>query len=89
MATLSLTIPDALVPDLANAIAYEVRDGADAAAAATAAKIIAGQATTGAERQAMAQAWLKQQAKDILLAQRGRDAAAAAKANASDPAVQW
>jgi hypothetical protein len=86
---MTVTIPDALVPDMAEAIAYEMKDDPDATLAGIAAKIIAGQGTTGAEKQSLAQGWLKAVAKDLLLAQRGRDAAAAAKTNASDAAVTW
>jgi hypothetical protein len=89
MATLSLTIPDALVDDLAQGIAFEMSDSADTAAATVAGKLVRHEAVTGGEKQALAQAWMKGLAKDVLIQQRVREAAETARTNPNDPAVTW
>lgn len=83
MATLTITVPDAAVPDLVKAIAPRMIDSTDAAAAAVAAKVVAGQTTTAAEKTTLAQAWIKRNAVAALQDYRADVASLAAR---SDPA---
>ena len=54
MANVTVTVPDALVPDLTQALALVMQNTTDAAALAVATKVLAGQTTTGAEKTALA-----------------------------------
>lgn len=83
MATLTITVPDAAVPDLTKALGPKMIDSTDAAAAAVAAKVVAGQTTTGAEKTTLAQAWIKRNAQAALQDYRADVASLAAR---GDPA---
>lgn len=83
MATLTITVPDAQVPDLIKALGPRMIDSTDAAAAAVAAKVVAGTATTAAEKTALAQAWIKRNAVAALQDYRAQVVALAAR---DDPA---
>ncbi len=89
MAILTLDVPNALVPDLASAIAARMLDAPDAALVAIATKITTGQVTTAAEKQALAEAWIKRDAKSALLDYRAQQASITARQNTTDPAVTW
>jgi hypothetical protein len=83
MASLTITVPDAQVPDLIKAIAPRMLDSTDAAAAAIALKVVNGQATTGAEKTTLGQAWIKRDAVQALQDYRAQVAAVASR---DDPA---
>lgn len=89
MATLSIDIPDALVSDLLAAIAPRMVDAPQPVIAAIAAKVVAGQTTTNAEKKALAEAWIKRNAKAALLDYRGQVAAIRAREDPNDAAVSW
>lgn len=75
MATLTIDVPDALVPDLTQAISSRMRDTPDATIRAIAEKALAGQTTTASEKQALARAFMKDAAKGALLDYRAQQAA--------------
>lgn len=83
MANLAITVPDALVPDLIQAIGPRMTDSTDTAAAAIASKVMAGTTTTAAEKTTLGQAWIKRQAVAALQDYRAQVAALSAR---SDPA---
>ena len=74
MASITIDVPDALVPDLSRALALRMG---------------VAEPTTNAERAALARAFLKEQAKQALLDYRAQQAAQAKRDDASDPAVSW
>lgn len=74
MATVCIDVPDALVTDLSRAIAQRMN-------------VV--EPTTGAARLALAQAFIKDAAKQALLDYRAQQAAATFRANTSDPANAW
>lgn len=83
MVSLIIQVPDALVPDLIQAIGPRMLDSTDAAAKAIALKVTTGQITSGAEKTTLGQAWIKQQAVAALQDYRAQLAATTARA---DPA---
>lgn len=83
MATLTITVPDALVPDLVKALGPRMVDSTDAAAAAVALKVVNGTTTTAAEKTTLAQAWIKRNALAALQDYRADVAALTAR---GDPA---
>lgn len=87
MATITIDVPDAAIPDLAQALALRLAESPDAAVKAVAAKVLAGQTTTGAEKQALARAFMKDAAKGALLDFRAQQAAQAARE--TDAARDW
>jgi hypothetical protein len=89
MATLTLDVPDILVPDLTLAVARVMQDSGDAAVAAIATAILDGETVTNPQRVILAQAYLKRCARDLLLDYRAQQAAVAARRDAGDPAVTW
>lgn len=84
MATLSITVPDALLPDLTQAFALRMQGTTDAALQAVVTKVLAGEATTAAEKAALGQAFVKEQTRSALQDYRGQQAALAAR---TDPTV--
>lgn len=74
MATLSIDIPDALVPDLAKALAQRME---------------VAEPTTPATRAELARTWIKADMKQVLLDYRAQQAALKVRADTSDPAVNW
>lgn len=79
MASIDVTIPDALIPDLTQALALRMQDASDPEVKAVAAKVAAGQATTAAEKQTLARGFMKAAARDALLDFRAQQAAQAAR----------
>ena len=75
MATLQIDIPDALIPDLTQALALRMQMSPDQAAAAIAQKVIAGQATTDAEKRTLARSFMREQARTALADWRAQKAA--------------
>ena len=74
MANITIPIPDAIIPDLAKALA--LRMGAP-------------EPTTNPERVDIVRQSMKQQAKQVLLDYRSQEAARVARENPSDEAVTW
>jgi len=74
MATLTIDVPDALVPDLTKALAQRM----DVA-----------EPTTPAARATLARTWIKEQMKQGLLDYRAQQAALKARDDQTDAAVSW
>ncbi len=87
MASITIDVPDNLIPDLTQALALRMQGSSDAAVLAIATKVVAGQATTATEKQTLARAFMKDAAKSALLDWRAQ--AAAQTARDSDAARDW
>jgi hypothetical protein len=74
MATVTIDVPDALVPVLARALADYMREA---------------EPTTGAQRLSLAQRFMKRQAKVVLLDYRAQVAAESSRGNDDDGALSW
>ena len=87
MAIIQIDVPDPIIPDLTQALALRLAESPDAAVKAVALKALAGQTTTGAEKQALARSFMKEAAKVALLDYRAQQAAQAARE--TDAAREW
>lgn len=74
MATLTIVVPDAIVPELARALALRMNVPPP---------------TTPQEAADLARAFMKQEAKRALLDLRAQEAAQTTRDDITDPAVQW
>lgn len=85
MATISVDVPDAAIPDLTQALALRMQDASDPAVAAIAAKVIAGTTTTATEKQILARGFMREMARSALLDWRGQQASVSAR----DATAAW